>query len=96
MLYSPQREEINIENVRDKYNEMHHDKRKVDIVKSMVMEYLEDVEEARYFAELAKADMNLEATAVQFDPENEQDNAECLEELQEQEEYHVYGHLNPD
>ena len=96
MLYSPQREEIDIDSVREKYSEMHEGKRKVDLVKSIVMEYLEDVEEARYFAEIAKADMDLETTAIQLDPEKEQRNADSDSELDEDNEYGVYEHLNPD
>ena len=96
MLYSPHRDEVNMETVQEKYNEMYQDKRKVDLVKSVIMEYLEDVEEARYFAELAKADMDLEETAARLDPENEQINADCDLDLEEEEEYGPYEHLNPD
>ena len=71
-----------METVIEKYNELHEGKRKVDLVKSKVMEFLEDVEEARYFSELAKADMDLGKTSIMMDPENEQRNAECDSELE--------------
>ena len=101
MLYSPHREEFEMEEVIEKYNELHNEKRKVDTVKSQVMEYLEDVEEARYFVELAKAeigqDLDLEETANKMDPQKEQDDADCIAAGGEEDEEHLaFGNLNPD
>ena len=101
MLYSPHREEFKLDEIIEKYNELYRKRRKVDIVKSQVMEFLEDVEESRYFAELAKAEIgqefDLEETANRMDPQMEQDNADCRsEEYEENEEHLALGHLNPD
>ena len=101
MLYSPHRQEFEMDEVIEKYNEVYKERRKVDIVKSQVMECLEDVEEARYFAELVKAEveqeLNLEETANRMDPQMEQDNADCIEEKDpEDEEGNVFGNFDPD
>ena len=49
MLYRPTREEIDMDQVETLYEESYHGRRKVDIVKSQVMEHLEGVEGARYY-----------------------------------------------
>ena len=59
MLYRPTSTEIEIDQVEALYGEMYNDKRKVDIVKSQVMEHLEGVEEARYYVEQAKKEIDL-------------------------------------
>merc|ERR550517_319734 len=59
-------------------------------VKKQVMEYLEDVEQARHFVEEANK-LDLEETAAELDPENEQENVE----IGEAEEHPDYEHLNP-
>ena len=51
---------------------MYNDKRKVDIVKSQVMEHLEGVEEARYYVEQAKKEIDLTEIAEKMDPALEQ------------------------
>ena len=101
MLYRPHRQEYEMSEVVGKYNELYKEKRKVDWVKSQVMEYLEDVEEARYFADLARAalgqELDLEETGTRMDPQKEQDDANCMdEENVEDEEHLAFGHLNPE
>ena len=100
MLYSPQRDEIEIDKVLELYLEQYNGKRKVDIVKNQVMEFLESVEEARYLVDLAKNNMDLEETGLKLDPQKEQDNADCseeeIDEEEAQEEAQLYGHLNPE
>ena len=94
MLYHPHTEVLDDKNIVDLYNEKHGAKRKVDIVKSQVMEYLVDVQEARHFVDQAEKELNLEEIATQMDPNNEQDNAEC-QELGD-EEHPDYQHVDPD
>ena len=59
MLYRPTNREIDVDQIESLYEEMIGDKRKVDIVKSKVMEHLEGVEEARYYVEQAKKELDL-------------------------------------
>ena len=54
MLYRPQRNEIEIDKVLELYEEKYNGERKIDLVKNQVMEFLESIEEARYFVDLAK------------------------------------------
>ena len=79
MLYRPTSTEIEIDEVEDLYGEMYNDKRKVDIVKNQVMEHLEGVEEARYYVEQAKKEIDLTEIGEKLDPALEQDNADCEE-----------------
>ena len=69
------------------------------MVKNQVMEFLESVEEARYFVDLAKNNLDTEDTGINLDPQNEQDNADCseeeLDEEEAQQEDQLFGHLNP-
>ena len=53
MLYFPHKSEINLEEAPKFFEELYNGQRKVDIVKSQVMEYLQDVTEARYFVEVS-------------------------------------------
>ena len=75
MLYSPQRNEIELDRVLELYEEHYQGKRKIDVVKNQVMEFLESVEEARYFVDLAKNNVDLEDTGINLYPQKEQDNA---------------------
>merc|ERR1711989_228738 len=59
-------------------------------VKKQVMEYLEDVEQARHFVEEADK-LELEETAAELNPDAEQEDAE----IGEAEEHPDYEHLNP-
>merc|ERR1711989_45581 len=59
-------------------------------VKKQVMEYLEDVEQARHFVEEANK-LELEETAAELNPDAEQEDAE----IGEAEEHPDYEHLNP-
>ena len=54
----------------------------INIVKKQVMEYLEDVQEARFFVEEANKELNLEETAALVDPQNEQEDADLEGESQ--------------
>ena len=47
MLYRPTNKEVDVDQIETLYEETSGEKRKVDIVKSKVMEHLEGVEEAR-------------------------------------------------
>ena len=80
MLYRPTREEIDMDQVESLYEEMHNGSRKIDVVKSQVMEHLEGVEEARYYVEQIQKELDLSETANKLDPTLEQDNADCDEE----------------
>ena len=80
MLYRPTATEIDIDQVESLYEEMYQDKRKVDIVKSQVMEHLEGVEEARYYVEQAKKELDLTEIGKTLDPALEQENDDCNEE----------------
>ena len=94
MLYRPTDSEIDIEKVESLYNEEYNNKQKVKIVKSQVMENLEGVEEARYFIEQAKKQIDLSEIALQLDPALEQDKAECEEDGIE--EHPDFVHYDPD
>ena len=86
MLYTPLRDEVSLENAEGLYNEEFMGERKVQIVKSQVMEHLENVTEARYHVEqLAKeGNLNLERIGAMFDPEGEQENGDCENEGKEE------------
>ena len=70
-------------------------KKNIRNVKAKVMEWMEDVEEARYFVEeVMKNELDLEETGYNLDPEMNQEDIECdLDGLEEDEEY---KHLDPD
>ena len=64
-------------------------------VKAKVMEWLEDVEEARYFVEeVMKNNVDVEETGENMDPEMHQEDTEC--EMEGIEEDDTYRHLDPE
>ena len=75
------------------YGESHEGKRKTDIVKSQVMEHLEGVEEARYYVEQIKKELDLTEIAEKLDPALEQDNADCDDEVET--EHPDFSHIDP-
>ena len=75
MLYKPVTAEIDQDDVEQLYVEVHNDKRKVDIVKSQVMEHLEGVEEGRYYVEQIKKELDLTEIGNTLDPTLQQENA---------------------
>ena len=52
----------------------------MEIVKSQVMEFLESVSEARFYAEEAKKELDLELAGELMDAEGEQENDDCQED----------------
>merc|ERR1711894_228074 len=77
MLYCPLDDEVKEDEIEIKYNELHGDKRKVDIIKNQVMEYLEGVQEARYQVAQMQKELDIdmdEATAINLDPAGFHDN----------------------
>ena len=64
-------------------------------VKSKVMEWMEDVEEARYFVEeVMENDVNVDNIGEEMDPEKHKDDIDCdLEGIEEDEQY---VHLDPE
>ena len=89
----------------DDYERWHNDqnciedyekhKENIKKVKGKVMEWIEDVEEARYFVEeIMKNEVNLEETGENMDPEMHQENIECEMEGVEVDEQ--YKHLDPE
>ena len=93
MLYYPLEEELTIEMAKQFYEEKYKSKRKVDIVKGQVMEFLESVTEARYHLEMLENEVDLSDVARLLDAQGEQDNEET-EELEV--EISAFDHLNPD
>ena len=93
MLYKPVQDEIDVDQVEAIYEETYNGKRKVDIVKAQVMEHLEGVEEARYYVEQVKKEVDLTNTAVQLDPTLEQSNADCDDELET--DHPEFTHIDP-
>ena len=64
-------------------------------VKKQVMEWLEDVEEARFFVEeVSKNNLDLEETGENMDPEKQREDVEC--EMEGIEEDENYIHLDPE
>ena len=94
MLYCPTIEEFSSELVPSLFEEEHNGIRKVQIVKSQVMEFLEDVEEARYFAEMHHSEEDYENIGSTLDPQQTQENADC-NDIGEEVPYE-YEHLNTD
>ena len=93
MLYYPLNRDISVEEARKMYLETFKGKRKVDLVKAQVMEYLEGVQEARYHLEMIENEPNFTEMEKTLDAQGVKDNEECgdLEE-----EISEYDHLNPD
>ena len=64
-------------------------------VKKKAMEWMEDIEEARYFVEeIMKNNVNLEETGENIDPEKHKEDIEC--EMEGPEEDEQYVHLDPE
>ena len=63
-------------------------------VKSVVMEHLENVEEARYMVEQSNKKVDMDVIGAELNPTYEQDQVECLEEGQSQ--HPDYLHLDTD
>ena len=82
MLYSPQRSELELDNVEKLFNEEYNGERKVQIVKSQVMEFLESVTEARYHVEQLEKEgkLNLNLVGEVIDPMGEQEDEDCENE----------------
>ena len=92
MLYRPLREEVPQDDILALYEEKHGDERKIEIVKFQVMEHLQSVTEARFYAEEAKKELELEEVAEAMDAQGVQENEDCDEEgLQDHPEYMVYN-----
>ena len=94
MLYRPLHKEVDIEEAEALYNETYEGKRKVDLVKSQVMEHLEGVEEARYYVEQVKKEIDLTEVGNALDPALEQNNADCDEEVEL--EHPEFTHRDPE
>ena len=94
MLYRPLHKEVDIEEAEALYNETYEGKRKVDLVKSQVMEHLEGVEEARYYVEQVKKELDLTEVGNALDPALEQNNADCDEEVEL--EHPEFTHRDPE
>ena len=94
MLYMPHNKELNYEDAHSLYQELYKGEKKVDIVKRQVMEHLQDVTEARYFAEEALKDVDLEETECAYNAAQMQENEDF--EPEGNEEHPGYGHIDPD
>ena len=98
MLYYPLQEELSEDQALELYEESYQDRSKVEIVKSQVMEYLDEIKEARHYVEEAHKELDLaevnEEIGALMDPEGELDNKECQEE--EDEEHPDYQFCFPD
>ena len=94
MLYRPVNKEIEEAEIEPYYDEMYQDERRVNMVKSQVMKHLEGVEEARYYVEQAKKELDQTEVGKQMDPTLEQDNADC--EAEEVEGHPDFIHIDPD
>ena len=95
MLYRPLTKELEKHEVKALFEDEWKGKTKVQIVKSQVMEYLQGVEEARYFAELAKANADsTHSIGEQLDPQLEQNNDDTDEEFEGDD--NPYQHIDPD
>ena len=94
MLYTAYRQEdLNDyeENAEEYYEEMAS---YIKSVKSVVMEHLEDVEEARYMVEQSKKELDLEEIGISMDVNLEQENDDCQDEGRI--DHPDYEHLNAD
>ena len=80
MLYTPFRE-ADLDEYENNTAEVYKQKENwIRIVKSKVMEHLEDVEEARYMVEQANIELDLEDIGIQMDAAHAQDQANCKDE----------------
>ena len=88
MLYRPTRREVPHDDILALYEESFEGTSKIENVKSQVMEFLESVSEARFYAEEAKKELELEQVAENMDAQGQQENDDCQEEgLQDHPEY---------
>ena len=91
MLYYPLRDEVAEADIESIYEEKCEGIRKVDLVKRQVMEFLEDVEEARYYVDQLQKEQEIDlmkVTGLKLDAAGEIDNEECVEEdIEEDEEF---------
>ena len=94
MLYVPLTEEVPLEFVNEIYNDSLDGVTKVDLVKQQVMEYLEDVTEARYFVDEVMKELDIEKIGQVMDPNLEQNNDDC--EAEEFGGHPEFQHLDPD
>ena len=94
MLYVPLTEEVPLEMVNEIYNDSYEKVKKVDLVKKQVMEYLEDVTEARYFVEEVMKELDIEKVGIVMDPNLAQINADC--EAEEFGDHPEFQHIDPD
>ena len=96
MLYCPLRDEINPEQAEELFNEEYNGRRKIDIVKSQVMEHLESVTEARYHVEeLAReGKLDLDYIGEMIDASGVQENDDCG--LEGKDEHEDFLYCNPD
>ena len=92
MLYCPLKRESDMSEARELYEEVCDGIRKIDIVKSQVMEHLEGIQEARYHLEQLENEIDFNDVAKDLDPQGQQEN-DC-EDLEA--EASDYEHLNPD
>ena len=72
-----------MDQVESMYNETYDGRSKIARVKEQVMEHLEGVEEARYYVEQVKKEVDTTETGKKLDPALEQDNANCEDEVTE-------------
>ena len=94
ILYYPHNKELKLEEAFDMYEERISGERKVQIVKNQVMEFLEDVTEARFFVEEVMKEIDLEKIGFAMDPTAAQENLDCDDEGLV--DHPDYGHINPD
>ena len=94
MLYYPLTKELEKDEVKALFEDAFSGKSKIQIVKSQVMEYLQGVEEARFYAELAKSNEESRNIGEQLDPQLEQDNDDTDEEFEGDE--NPYSYIDPD
>ena len=94
ILYFPHIKELKLEETFEFYEEKINGERKVDLVKRQVMEFLEDVNEARYFVEEALKDIDVQETGFALDSTFAQANLDCEDEGIV--EHPDYGHINPE
>ena len=94
MLYYPHTKEMKLEDGPGLYEEIFDGERKVDIIKRQVMEYLQDVTEARHFVDEILKEIDTEETSKTLDPSFVQQNEDCLEEGIQP--HPNYGYMDPD
>ena len=94
ILYFPHTQELKLEEAIELYEEKVSGERKIQIVKKQVMEFLDDVTEARFFVEEVMKEIDVNQTGFEMDPTLAQENLDCEDE--EIVEHPDYGHINPD